>query len=561
VGKKEMQKLRWQIIIALIAVAAIAILLIGQKPQAESLSPEPTTGGVFVEALIGAPSRFNPLLAYDNPVDKDVTRLIFSGLIKFDSMGNPQPDLAESYGVSISADVFNVTLRKNALWHDGTPVTAEDVLFTVDLMRNAEMPVPADIRELWNSVEVIAFDALNIQFRLKESYAPFIDYLSFGILPKHILGGKSPQEIINDSYNLAPVGTGPYKFVELRTENGQITGVVVQAFDDYYLRPPWIEEFVFRFFPSTAEALDAYRNGKVSGIGYIDPSTLDDVLSEPGLNVYTARLPQMSIILFNLDNDDKPFLSDLEFRKAMLMALNRPWMIDQALDGQAVVANGVILPGTWAYYDNVTRYDFDPNKAIEILREAGYRLPPNGTVREKDGIQLGFDLVYPNTEKHAALAQMIQVYWANVGVFVNLVPVENDVLLQNYLDPRTYDAALVDLTIAGSPDPDPYPFWHQAMITGGQNYSKWDDRRASEYLEKARITPDRFERSRLYKNFQVHFARELPALPLFFPMYSYAVDNEVLGIQLGPIYDPSDRFNTIQDWFLEARPKSISPEE
>ena len=555
-----MQKLRWQIIIAVIAIAAIAILLIGQKPQVDALAPEPTTGGVYVEGLVGAPSRFNPLLAYNNPVDRDVTRLIFSSLIKFDSKGNPLPDLAESFGVSVTADVFNVTLRKNALWHDGTPVTAEDILFTVELMRNAEMPIPADIRDLWNAVEVIAFDALNLQFRLKEPYSPFIDYLSFGILPKHILGGKSPQEIINDSYNLSPVGTGPYRFIELRTEDGQITGVVVKAFEDYYSQTPWIEEFVFRYFSTTAEALNAYRNGEVLGIGYIDTISLDDVLSEPGMNLYTARMPQMSIILFNLDHDEKPFFADLEFRKAMLMALNRSWMIDQVLDGQAMVANGVIFPGTWSYYDNVTRYEYNPDEAIEILREAGYRLPPNGTVREKDNVQLGFDLVYPNTERHAALAQMIQVYWAAVGVFVNIVPVENDALLQNYLEPRTYDAALIDLTISGSPDPDPYPFWHQAMITGGQNYSKWDDRRASEYLEKARVTPDRYERSRLYRNFQVHFSRELPALPLFFPMYSYAVDDEVLGIQLGPVYDSSDRFNTILDWFLETRPGNNSPD-
>jgi peptide/nickel transport system substrate-binding protein len=368
------------------------------------------------------------------------------------------------------------------------------------------------------------------------------------------LGGKTPQEIINDSFNLAPIGSGPYKFVELRTENGEITGVVIQAFEDYYFNPPWIEEFVFRYFQSTAEALNAYRNGQVLGIGYIDSPSLDDVLSEPGLNVYTARLPQMSIIIFNLDRDEKPFFADLEFRKAMLKALNRSWMVNQVLHGQAMIAHGVIFPGTWAYYDNVTRYDYDPDEAIEILREADYRLPPNGTVREIDKIQLNFDLIYPNTERHAALAQMIQVYWAYVGVFVNPVPVEVDVLMQDYLEPRNYDAALIDLTIAGSPDPDPYPFWHQAMITGGQNYAKWDDRRASEYIEKARITPDRYERSRLYRNFQVHFSRELPALPLFFPMYSYAVDNEIQGIQLGPIFDPSDRFMTILDWFLEAKP-------
>jgi peptide/nickel transport system substrate-binding protein len=555
-----MKKLRWQIIIAIIALVAIAILLVGQKSPAEILAPEPTTGGVYVEGLVGTPSRFNPLLDFNNQVDRDITRLIFSSLIRFDSMGNPQPDLAESFGVSVTADLFNVSLRKNALWHDGTPVTAEDVLFTVDLMRNAEMPVPTDLRELWNSVDVFAFDALNIQFRLREPYSPFIDYLSFGILPKHILGGKSPQEIINDSFNLAPIGTGPYRFEELRTEGGKITGVVLQAFDDYYLKPPWIEEFVFRFYPNTSEVLEAYRNGQVLGIGHIDSNSLDAVLSEPDLNMYTARLPQMSLILFNLDHNEKPFFADLEFRKALLMALNRPWMIDQALQGQAMVAHGVIFPGTWAHFGNVNQYEFNPEEAIEILRNADYILPPNGTVRVKDGVQLGFDLIFPNTERHAILAQMIQEFWAKIGIFVNIIPVDHETLLRDFLDPRSYDAVLVDLTFARSPDPDPYPFWHQAMITGGQNYSKWDDRRGSEYLERSRVTPDRFERTRLYRNFQLHFSRELPALPLYYPMFSYAVDNEVLGIQLGPIFDPSDRFATALDWFLEARPKEAEEE-
>ena len=556
-----MKKLRWQIIIAVIALGAIAILLVGQKNPINVIIPEPTTGGVYVEGLVGSPSRFNPLLNYKNQVDRDITRLIFSSLIKFDSLGNPQPDLAESFGVSVTAEIYNVTLRENALWHDGTPVTTEDVLFTVNLMRNAEMPIPVDLRELWNSVDVIALDALNLQFRLKETYSPFLDYLSFGILPRHILGGKSPQEIINDSFNLAPVGTGPYRFVELRTESGLITGVVLQAFEDYYLKPPWIEEFVFRFYPDTATLFEAYQNGQVLSIDHTDPFFLDTILSAVDLNVYTARLPQLAIVLFNLDHSEKPFFADLEFRKALMTGLNRSWMIDQALNGQAMVAHGVIFPGTWAYYEDVKKYDYDPEMAIEILREAGYKLPPNGTVREKDGIQLGFNLVFPNTDRHAILAQMIQVYWANIGIFVNIVPVDYESLLHDYLEPRNYDAALVDLTFAGSPDPDPYPFWHQAMITGGQNYSKWDDRRASEYLERARVTPDRFERTRLYRNFQLHFSRELPALPLFYPMYNYAVDNEVLGIQLGPIYDPSDRFATVLDWFLEARPRERDSED
>ena len=556
-----MRKLRWQILIAVIALAAIAILLVGQKQVVQGIIPEPQSGGVYVEALVGSPSRFNPLLDFNNQVDRDVDRLVFSSMIHFDSRGNPQPDLAESLGISVTGDVFNVVLRRNALWHDGTPVTTEDILFTVSLLRNPEMPIPPDLVELWNSVEVIAFDALNIQFRLQEPYSPFIDYLSFGILPSHLLAGKTPQEIINDPFNLAPVGTGPYKLDELRSENGRITGMVLQAYENYYLETPFIEKFVFRYFSSTEEALEAYRNGDVLGISHIDPEALNDVLAEPGLNVYTSRLPQMSIILLNLDHPEKPFFGDEIVRKAMMMALNRPWMIDQVLNGQAVEAHGPIFPGTWAYFEDVDTFEYAPDEAISMLREEGYGLPSGGgTVREKDGIFLAFDLVFPNTLEHTALAQMIKEYWAKIGLAVNLIPVEYDALLRDFLEPRQYHAALVDWTLARSPDPDPYPFWHQAMITGGQNYSKWDDRRASEYLEQARVTPNMFERTRLYRNFQVHFSRQLPALPLFYPVYNYAVSDEVRGIQLGPVFDPSDRFATILDWYLESRPK-IEEEE
>jgi peptide/nickel transport system substrate-binding protein len=157
-------------------------------------------------------------------------------------------------------------------------------------------------------------------------------------------------------------------------------------------------------------------------------------------------------------------------------------------------------------------------------------------------------------EKDTILAEMIQEYWEDIGVEVNLVPVAPDALVRDYLEPRTYEAALVTLQLYESPDPDPYPFWHQAMIDSGQNFSQWDDRRASEYLERARVTPNRLERTRLYRNFQLHFSRQVPAIPLFYKVYNYGIDQQVVGVQIGPLYDPSDRFDTIYEWALETGP-------
>jgi peptide/nickel transport system substrate-binding protein len=554
-----MKNLRWQILIAILALAAVVLLLLNQTQVGETLSQviEPATaGGVYVEGLVGKPIRFNPLLDDFNQVDQDVDRLVFSRMIRFDSWGNPQPELAESFGVSVIGDIFNIELRENAVWHDGEAVTTQDVLFTIELMRNGEMPVSDDVRALWNTVEVIAFDALNLQFRLAEPYAPFMDYLSFGILPRHLLEGKSPQEIINDPFNLLPIGSGPYKVVDLQSVDGQVTSVVLEAFEDYYMGAPLIEQVVFQYFDTTEDALDAYRQGEILGIGSVSPDVLDSVLAEKNLNIHSVRIPEMTMVLLNLGESGPTYFQDVAVRKALMTALNRNWMIDQVMDGQAIMAHTPIMLGSWAYFPEVEKYEYNPEDAVKLLRANGYGLASeNSLVREKDGESLSFDLIYPDDERYSQLAEMIREYWSEIGVQANLLPVQPDVMVREYLVPRNYQAALVDLSLYDSPDPDPYPFWHQAMITNGQNYSQWDDRRASEYMERERVTQDHFERSRLYRNFQIHFTRELPALPLFFEVFNYPIDQQVRGVQLGSLYNPADRFDNIYLWSLETGPQ------
>jgi peptide/nickel transport system substrate-binding protein len=219
-----------------------------------------------------------------------------------------------------------------------------------------------------------------------------------------------------------------------------------------------------------------------------------------------------------------------------------------------LIADGPIFPGTWAYYDDIQRIDYDSTEALQAIKAAGYSIPAEGSsVREKEGIRFAFEMVYPNTPEHANIAEAIQKDWAKLGVDVTLKPVPYDELVTSYLEPRAYQAALVDLNLARYPDPDPYPFWDQAQITGGQNYAQWNDRQASEFLEQARILPDLAERAKAYRNFQVRFVNEMPALPLFFPVYSYGVDQSIQGVRMGPLFDTSDRFATIRDWFLIAK--------
>ena len=556
------RRFRGLVALTLVALVVVAALLWQQqhrKPASPAgpaaLTPTVVPGGKYSEALVGSPARFNPLLDPLNRVDRDVDRLLYCSLIRFDSRGMPLGNLAESWGISQDGTIYNFALRPEATWHDGQPVTAEDVVFTVNLMRQAELPVPADIRDFWSEVEAKALDAHTVQFKLPEAFAPFLDYLTFGLLPRHVWGGLDPKEIANAPLNLQPVGCGPFRFDHLLVADGRIQGVVLQAFDAYYQGRPFLDEVTFRYYASPQAALRAYQEGEVLGIDRVTSDILQPALAEPRLNFYTTRLPRLTLILFNLKNPEVAFFQDPVVRRALYMGLNRRWMIDRILNGQALLANGPIFPGTWAYYDKLPQMKYDPEEAVKMLREADYTFPEEGaTVRAKDDQKLAFDLLYPDDPQHEALAKAIQEDWAALGVQANLVPVAYERLLSDYLEPRDYQAALVDLDLSRSPDPDPYPFWHQAMITGGQNYSQWDDRRASEYLEQARTTPDIAKRMQLYRNFQVYFAREWPALPLFYPLYTYAVDAQIQGIRLGPVFDLSDRFNNIQKWHFVPLP-------
>jgi peptide/nickel transport system substrate-binding protein len=548
-----MKRLRWQILVVAVTLVIVALLLLSQQPVSVVTLPEAAPGGIYTEALVGSMGRMNPMLDWNNSVDRDINRLLFSGLVKFDSRGLPQPDLADSWGASSDGTIYNFSIRQNAVWHDGQPVTSDDVIFTVELIKSSGSLFPQDIKDLWSQIEVKRLDDKTFQFKLPEPFAPFLDYATFGILPRHILESIPADQLASAEFNLNPIGSGPYKFERLLTSGGQITGVVLAANEAYFIRPPFVEQVVFRFYPTSAAAFDAYKRGEVIGISQISNDILEAALQEPSLSVYTSRLPQMGLVFLNLNNPSVSFLQNENVRRALLLGVNRNIIVSHILKGQAIIADSPILSGSWAYYEEIEKFPYDPDAAMQLLKAEGFVVPAGSDVRAKDGQPLTFSLVHPNDEVHTLIAQAIQADWALIGVRIDLQPVAYDALLNDYLAPRNYQAALADLNTSRTPDPDPYLFWHQSESTGGQNYSQWDNRTASEFLESARTSADFAERARLYRNFQVIFAKDMPSLPLYYPVYSYGVDVQVQGVQVAPIYDLSDRLALITDWYLVTR--------
>lgn len=561
-----MRNIRWQLLIAIGGLALVVVLLIGQTPDQVTAPAQPVTGGVHSEALIGEIIRLNPILDFSNQPDRDIDRLIYHGLLHFDSRGIPVPDLAATWSISADATLYTFTLHEDAVWHDGEPVTSDDIVYTYSKLQDDNYPGPEDIHELWNQVNIIRLDDRRVQFQLPEPFAPFLDYLSVGLLPDHLLRGVSAGDLIDHPFNLDPIGTGPFRLDQFILEDNQITGVSLVAFDEFYGQQPFLERIEFILFENGQDALKAYNNGEVKGIGYLGDSILDEALSLPSMNVHSARLPRLGLIFLNLQNPEKEFLSEKTIRRALAIAINRQWIIDHVFLGQAVQSIGPIMPGTWAFAEGLKALPFDPDEAAQILESEGWELPAGASPgtpeyqRVKDEEILSLELVHLEDDTNTQIAELVKRYWEAIAIKVELVPVSSDSLLNDFLQPRDFQAVLTELDLGSYPDPDPYPLWHDSQTETGQNYSGFSDRNTSIWLEQARTTPDRGRRSELYTSFQYRFQDQVPSILMYYPIYNYGIDAQLQGVSVGPLFNPSDRFNTVFDWYLVAR-RGVSPEK
>ncbi|MBN1262253.1 MAG: peptide ABC transporter substrate-binding protein [Anaerolineae bacterium] len=512
----------------------------------------PAPGGTYVESVSGYPQSLNPLLSYYNDADSDVVALVFSGLTRVTMNGEVAPDLATGWEIEPGGITYTFHLNPRALWHDGTPVSADDVVFTVGLMQDPDYPGPPDIGALWQSVLVERVDELSVRFTLAEPFAPFLDYTTFGLLPAHQLAGIRAANLASLEFNRSPVGAGPFRMSDVLVEEGQITEITFKRFPRYYGEAPYIENLILKFYPTPRAAFEAYEEGLVEGIAQAPAELLPEAWMLEDLNFYSAPTAEMAMLYFNeMISATVPF-DETPVRQALLYGLDRQALIDTVLMGQALAPATPVLPGTWAYVtEEVPEYVYDPNRAATLLAEAGWsRDTLTGTLKNAGGTPLHFTLMVAADPQDVALGEAIAAQWATIGISAT-VQVVPPLALGGALEARSYEAALVHLIVPG--DPDPYPFWHETQALIGQNYAGFRHRRISELIEDARRTLDRDQRYLLYREFQQLFMQEVPAIPLYVPVHTYAVDARISGIQIGPLVRTGDRFRNIATWYVLQR--------
>jgi peptide/nickel transport system substrate-binding protein len=543
--------IRWQAVIAIVGVALI-IVLIGYVAYTTTTVVVPDVGGTYVEGVAGHPSYINPILCQYNQVDKDLVSLIFLGLTDLNERGEIVPSLARDWDLSDDGLVYTFYLRRDVVWHDGEPFTADDVLFTVGAMQHEDYQGPPELAELWRTVVAEKINDYTVTFTLQAPLATFLDYTTIGMLPEHVLASVPAGELTGDQFNVRPVGTGMFKISEVSGDY-----VILEANPDFYGEQPLLSKIEFKFYPDYQSIFTAYQRGEVEGISEVLPVDLPKVREEEYLNLYTARLSGYTLVFLNLD---LPIFEEKEVRQALLWGIDRQRIIDQILDGQGIVAHTTIMPDSWAYNHEVFQYHYDPVKAAQLLTEAGWLDSDNDGVREQEGIGLEFSLLTNKDPLRRQIIEEIARQLWEVGVRVVPVVEDSSWVVNEALRPRNFDALLFSWGNLPS-DPDPYLMWHSTQIGGeGQNYAGLNNVDVDQLLEQARQNTDQSERARLYRDFQDLFADEVPSLLLYYPVYNYAVDEMVNGVQLSPMMDPSDRFRTASQWYIKTRRMMVTEE-
>jgi len=546
------RRIRWQILIAALS-SALVLGLMGYLAVTNAAVPRPLAGGAYVEGVAGAPQQINPLLSDParDPVAEDVRALIFDGLMRIGVDGLPEPALAQSWNVDDAGQVYTFTLRTDVTWHDGAPLTVDDALFTLRAIQNRGFAGDPTISAIWRDVLVDKVGDHSIRCKLAAPFAPFLSLTTFPILPAHLLADRSPAEWLSAPFNLKPIGTGPYQLAEITGDHARLN-----ANQHYFGGRPFIDSIELRFFPNTQSVRNALARGEIQGFGFVGTDELPNLPR----GVVRHAIPLDSAVLLSFNLRQGP-LTDQGLRRALAEGLDKDQLIKQTLDGQVARLDTPILPGWWAAVEHPDWYVPNPQRAADALTSLGYTLGSDG-LRSRDGQALTLPLITSNDPDRVAVANEIARQWGQIGVKVDVQPLDGDTLRQR-LNEHSFTLALYGLQRLG-PDPDVYELWYSSKADGGNNYAGLKDDELDELLQNARRDRDIASRSPSYEAFQRRWVELAPSIMLYQPLYVYAATNQLSGLDLDQSGGPADvatsqlllgreaRFRNVTHWFIHS---------
>ena len=514
----------------------------------------PKLGGTYREGVIRPPERVNPLFLSNNDTDRDIVSLVFANLFYYDSEGNLKPDLADNYSISADGKSYTVSLKNNALWHDGVFVTADDVVFTVKTIQDPSYK--SSLRPNWQGVTIERLGDYEVRFVLKQPYSPFLQNLALPIIPRHIWSKVPAEGASLSEINLKPIGAGPYLFKELeRDSSGEITKYILEANTDYYREGPYLENIEFTFYESEEQLLQAFRGGLIDGVSVVSPKSVE-VLRGLGASVSAIRMPRVFAIFINEAN---PVLKSKDIRTALALAIPKEELVTKVLGGGAIPVDSPIPSGIFGHEPEIAKTALDPEKAKSILDKAGWKDIGAGGIRQKKGakkndppVPLKITLTTSDWKDLSKSAEVIKDYWKAVGVDteIKIMPITG--LETEVIRPRKYEALLFG-EILGR-DPDPFAFWHSSQLKDpGLNIALYHSPKVDALLEAARKSTDRNDIEAKYKEFKHVVVGAFPTIFLYSPTYFYAHRSNVKNVEMNSVVLPSERFNAANTWYIKTK--------
>ncbi|TSC74134.1 MAG: hypothetical protein G01um101433_1098 [Parcubacteria group bacterium Gr01-1014_33] len=552
-----------RILILLIIIAALSGAGFFSRIYFAATVPVPRIGGTYTEGIIGEPRIINPVLAVSD-ADRDITRLVFSGLFQYDGRGKIQPDLAERLEISKDAKTYTVVLKQNIQWHDAKPLGADDVAFTVHMVQNPQYKSP--LRANWQGVTIEKIDDHTIKFILRSPYAPFIENLTLGILPKHLWENVKPEQAMLSELLIKPIGSGPFMFEEL--EQNKDGGVVsyTLARNTHYHRPgPYLQTIRFLFFEKGDELLSAWKRGAIEGLSPAQKSSGEDMVRNK-TNLFSLRMPRIYGIFLN--QSKARALADTRVREAISYAINREDLAARAR-ATGFIPTDLALPWSEGGETAVSKYHYDPDRAATLLDAAGWKDKNLDGVREKgktspapsgrtqtpqppEKSELRFTLTTSDWPNLVQLAEQIKEELARVGIKVEIKMLPFTDLEASVIRPRNYEMLLFG-EVYGY-EPDPFAFWHSSQIKDpGLNITLYANKKVDRILEEARQTKDPDVRISRFKDFLRILRDDNPAIFLFSQLYFYILPRDLQGVTLERISLPSDRFNDANMWYRATK--------
>jgi peptide/nickel transport system substrate-binding protein len=500
----------------------------------------PVESEKYTEGVIGQPKFINPIIS-NTDIDRDLSQIIYSNLT----------DLMDHYTVSDDGKTWDIFLKSDLLWSDNKPLTSDDVIYTIETIQDSETHSP--LFATWQGIVADRVSELEIEFNLRSSYVFFLDNLKdLKIIPKHIFGIIPSSNLSLSGYNLEPVASGPYKYINYSLrKDGFITEYNFEINPNYAGKKSYIKNLSIDFFQGSEELINAFNSRKIDGFGNLNPKNIGEI--KINNKITELKMPRYYAIFLNQNLNEA--LKETAVREALTLATDKNKIISGVFSGKAETVNQPFTSTTEGYDDQAGIKEFSLEKSAAMLEKENWKINPDTGIREKkigkNTVKLEFQIIVPQIQFLIDSVNIIKSNWEKIGVRLMPIELSPPDINEQIIKTRNYQMLIFGNILKNNPDV--FSFWHSSeKFYPGLNLSLFDNKNADSLIEAIRKETDANKRIEEVKKLQTTISQESPAIFLFSPYYLYASIKNLNGLEGKILITPSDRFKNINEWYLQT---------